>query len=230
MKTYGRVALVVLLAHLALTGSAPAQARGGAVALGPDSFLVVVPIRDTADLQRELGAALQSKIQADSDRARAERLRTSAKARIDRKNSEINAIKNREKVAKDQKRRADVIALEADRKAAEREKDLLQRRESLRESDIELGKKRGELADARRQALELELQLAIRRLEQQRSGNTGGPAAAGAEQVLSDLEKRTLEAQQKEVDKTREVADRQKQIIQRRLQIWAAQRKLIAGR
>ena len=229
MRTYGWTVAGALTIHLAATATM-VNAQGTPAALGPDSFLVVVPIRDTADLQRELGAALQARMQADTDRIRAERLRLSAKARIDRKNAEIQTIKNREKAAKNEKRGADVVGLEADRKAAEREKDLLARRESLREADVELGKKRAELADARRQALELELQLAVRRLEQVRAGHPGGPAGASAEQVLSDLEKRTLEAQQREVEKSREVADRQKQIIQRRLQILQAQRKLIAGK
>jgi hypothetical protein len=47
--------------------------------------------------------------------------------------------------------------------------------------------------------------------------------------VLSDIEKQTLEAQQKEAEKSKDVADRQKQIIQRRLGILEAQRKLISG-
>jgi hypothetical protein len=61
-----------------------------------------------------------------------------------------------EKIAKDEKRSADVVALQAEKKAAEREKDLIQRRGSLREGEIELEKKRAELAEVRRQALESE--------------------------------------------------------------------------
>ena len=42
------------------------------------------------------------------------------------------------------------------------------RRESLREAEIELEKNRAELAEVRRQGLELELQLAVRRIEEGR--------------------------------------------------------------
>lgn len=223
-RAFGGLAILLLGA-----GSSEARAQNAPAALGPDSFLVAVPIRDTSDIQREIGAAAQARTQADNDRARAEGLKQSARARIARKKGEINAIDSRTKVAKNEKRSADLIALEADKKAAEREKDLIERRESLRDADIELAKKRGELADARRQALELELQLAVRRIDRERAGSPGGPGGARAEQVLSDIEMRTLEAQQKEAEKSKEVADRQKRIIERRRQILEAQRKLIAG-
>jgi hypothetical protein len=229
MHTRGWAVVSGLSVLLAGAGSSPVHPQNPPAALGPDSFLVAVPIRGTSDIQREIGAAAQAKTRADNDRVRAEGLKQSAKARIARKNAEIETIKTREKAAKNERRSADLMAIQADKKAAEREKDLIERRESLREADIELAKKRGELADARRQALELELQLSLRRLEYEHAGSPGGPAGARAEQVLSDIEKRTLEAQQREVEKSKEVADRQKDIIQRRLQILEAQRKLIAG-
>ena len=216
--------------HMVYAQNPPrATAPNPAAALGPDSFLVAVPIRDTSDIQREIGAAAQAKTHAANDRARAESLKQSAIARIARKKGEIKAIETREEAAKKQKQSADLMAIQADKKAAEREEDLIERRQSLREADIELAKKQGELADARRQALELELQLALRRIDYERAGTPGGPAGARAQQVLSDIEKQTLEAQQKEAEKSKDVADRQKQIIQRRLGILEAQRKLISG-
>lgn len=229
MRTPGWAVFGSLTILLAGSGSSDARAQNSPAALGPDSFLVAVPIRDTSDIQREIGAAAQAKAQAGNDRGRAESLKQSARARIARKDAEIKAIETREKTARNEKRSADLMAIQADKKAAQREKDLIQRRQSLREADIELAKKRSELADVRRQALELELQLALRRIDHKRAGTPGGPAGARAEQVLADIEKRTLEAQQKEAEKLKEVADRQKQIIQRRLQILEAQRKLIAG-
>lgn len=228
MRLHGWVLLGGLTTLLTAMGGSEARAQE-AQALGPDSFLVAVPIRDTMEIQRELGSAALAKAQAENDRARAEGLRNSARARITRKEGEIDAIKDRAKTAKNEKRSAAATALEADKKAAEREKDLIERRESLREAEIELEKKRAELADVRRQALELELQLAVRRLEQERTGQQEGPAGARARQVLGDLEKRTLEAQRQEVDKSKEVADRRKEIIKRRLEILQAQRQFVSG-
>ena len=227
MRSCGWVVLAGPILLLAGSGR-PASALQTPV-LGPDSFLVAVPIRDTSEIQRELGSAIQAKSQAEHDRARAEELRASARARTTRKEREIDAIKAREKVAKDEKRSADVVALQAERKAAEREKDLIKRRESLRESEIELEKKQGELADLRRRALELELQLAIRRLDQGAAAGRGGPEDARTRQVLGDLEQRTLEVQREEADKSKEVADRRKDIIKKRLEILDAQRKFVGG-
>jgi predicted nucleic acid-binding Zn-ribbon protein len=122
-----------------------------------------------------------------------------------------------------------VVALESEKKAAERQKDLIARRESLRDAEIELEKKNSELADVRRQALELELQLAVRRLDQERAGRRAVPGDARTRQVLGDLEKRTLQLQQQEVEKSKEVADRRKEIIKKRLEILDAQRKFLVG-
>ena len=211
-----------------LTGTAApmAWAQNPPKPLGPDSFLVVVPIRDTTAIQRDIAAAAQVRAQSGKDRLGAESLKQSAQARIQRKKTEIDGIERQKKVFKDQKRpAADIAALEADKKAAEQEKDLIERRESLRDAEIELEKKRSEMLDFRRQALELELQLANRRLDQQRAGNPGGPAGARMQQVMNDIEKRMLEAQQKEMDKAKDAADRQKKILQKRQQILDAQIK-----
>jgi hypothetical protein len=222
-----------MLCAVILTGTAgqPARAQNPSPPpLGPDSFLVVVPLRDTSAIQRDIAAAAQAQSQAGQDRVRAEGLKQSARARMERKKVEIEGIERQKKVFKEQKRSAaDIAALEADKKAAEQEKDLIERRESLRDAEIELEQKRSEMLVLRRQALDLELQLANRRLDRQRAGNPGGPAGARIQQVLNDIEKRTLEAQQKEVEKSKEVADRQNKIIQRRQQILEAQTKFTTG-
>ena len=212
-------ALTVLLAATARAQVAPA--------IGPDSFLVVVPVRDTLEIQRDLGSALQAKTQAQLDKSRAESLRGSARVRITRKEGEINTIKQRIKAANNEKRTTDAAALEADRKAAEQDRDLLERREALRDAEIELQEKMEELADARRKALELELQLTVRRLAQERAGPEAAQDAL-AKKLVDDLEKQTLEAQQDEVSKSREVADRRGLIIRRRMEILEAQRSIAA--
>ena len=216
----------VVLGTLSVVLAATARAQV-APTLGPDSFMVVVPVRDTLEIQRDLGSALQAKTQAELDKLRAESLRSSARVRITRKEGDINTIKQRIKAANNEKRTTDAAALEADRKAAEQDRDLLERREALRDAEIELQEKMGKLADARRQALELELQLTLRRLAQERAG----PEAAQdvlAKKLLDDLEKQTLEAQQDEVSSSKEVADRRGLIIKRRLEILQAQRSIAA--
>ena len=226
MHSYRRPILGGLTALLAATGSSTARAQV-APPLGPDSFLVVVPIRDTLEIQRDLGSALQAKTQAELDKSRAESLRSSARVRITRKEGELNTIKQRLKAANTEKRTTDAAALEADRKAAEEDLRLLERREALRDAEIDLEKKREEWAEARRKALELELQLTVRRLAQDRAGNPDTTDVL-TRKLLGDLEKRTLEAQQDEVDQSKGVADRQQVIIKRRLEILEAQQSIAA--
>ena len=226
MHSYRRLILGGLTVLLAATGSSTARAQV-APPLGPDSFLVVVPIRDTLEIQRDLGSALQAKTQAELDKSRAESLRSSARVRITRKEGELNTIKQRLKAANNEKRTTDAAALEVDRKAAEEDLRLLERREALRDAEIDLEKKREEWAEARRKALELELQLTVRRLAQDRAGNPDTTDVL-TRKLLGDLEKRTLEAQQDEVDQSKGVADRQQVIIKRRLEILQAQQSIAA--
>ena len=75
MRMYGWVLLGALTTLLTAMAGSEARVQE-AQALGPDSFLVAVPIRDTLEIQRELGSAVQAKAQAENDRARAEGLRS----------------------------------------------------------------------------------------------------------------------------------------------------------
>jgi hypothetical protein len=60
MRLHGWLTLAALATLIALAASEVRSQE--AQALGPDSFLVAVPIRDTLEIQRELGSAIQPRI------------------------------------------------------------------------------------------------------------------------------------------------------------------------
>lgn len=213
----------------ALMGQAKAKAQPQSSSQsGFDSFLLLVAPRDTITIKRQLRAAIEAGTQAESRRQQAETMRLGARGRIESKKVEMVRIKERISLAKKENREADRLGLEAERKAAERERGLFERREELRQAEIELETSRGELAGLTQRALQLELQLAVRRAGRLRTP-IGGAGGASLDRVIGELEKQTLEAQQAQALYSTEVAAREIKVIERRLELLEAQQKVLGG-
>jgi hypothetical protein len=230
--TYGtmaRTSALLILLLCAASGALSAQSKALAQSppqTGFDSFLMLVAPRDTITIKRQLRAALDGKAQAESRRQQAETMRLGARGRIESKKVEMVRIKERIAQAKKENREADRVGLEAERKAAERERGLLERREDLRQSEIELETSRSQFAALNQKALELELQLAVRRAGRSRSP-IGGAGGASLDRVIGELEKQTLEAQREQSLYSTEVAEREIKVIDRRLELLDAQQKVL---
>jgi hypothetical protein len=222
----------ILLGLFLLAGTRVAVAQGSRAARttsnGFDSFLLLVPPRDSLSIKKNIRAATEAGTLAETRRQQAETMRLGATARIESKKVEIVRIKDRITVAKKENREADRVGLEAERKAAEREIELLKRREELRDSETDLETTRAELAGLTKKALELELQLAIRRAGRLRSP-VGGAGGASQDRVIGELEKQTLEAQRAQAASSIEVSDQEIRAIDRRLELLDAQQKILGG-
>jgi hypothetical protein len=220
---------VLLLLSLLLGPSALVAQSKSTPATGFDSFIMLVPPRDSMTVKKQLRSAVDAAAQAEIRRQQAETMRLGATARIEAKKVEIVRIKERVDLAKRENRDADRLGLEAERKAAEREIELLKRREELRQSEIELEIERAELAGLTKKALELELQLAIRRAGRSRAP-VGGAGGASLDRVIGELEKQTLEAQRAQAASNIDVADREIRMIDRRLELLDAQQRVLGGK
>jgi chromosome segregation ATPase len=222
--------ILLVVALLAGSGVMTAQSKGGGVApSGFDSFIMLVPPRDSAAIKKQIRAAAAAVAAAEKARQQAETMRLGASSRIEFKKVDIGRIKERIALAKKENREADRVGLEAERKAAEREIELLKRREELREAETVLETKRAELAGLSKQALELELQLAVRRAGRRRAP-IGGAGGASLDQVIGELEKQTLEAQRSQSASSMEVSDQEIRVIDRRLEMLDAQQKVLGGK
>ncbi|HET6777792.1 MAG TPA: hypothetical protein VFH26_02800 [Gemmatimonadales bacterium] len=210
-----------------LVGSSALQAQTVAVSKF-DSFIMLIPPRDSNVIKKQIRAAAASEVAAEKARQQAETMRLGASSRIEFKKVEINRIKERISLAKKEHREADRVGLEAERKAAEREIELLRRREELRDAETILETKRAELSGLMKQALELELQLAIRRAGRKRVP-VGGAGGASLDRVIGELEKQTLEAQRVQSASSIEVSDQEIRVIDRRLEMLDAQQRVLAG-
>lgn len=201
------------------------QPTGG----GFDSFLLLVAPRDTTSIKRSLKGATEARALAENRRQQAETMRLGARARIEAKKVEIIRIKERVNVAKKENRDADRVGLEAERKAAEREIDLLEVREELRQVETDFETKRAELAQLTEKALQLELQLATRRASRSRAP-MGGAGGASVDRVIGELEKQTLEAQRAQAYASLDVSDSEVKVIDRRLDLLDAQQRVLSGK
>jgi hypothetical protein len=208
--------------------SAQAKAQPPSTSRGFDSFIMLVAPRDTITIKRQLRAAADAVTQAESRRQQAETMRLGARGSIEAKKVEMVRLKERINLAKKENREVDRLGLEAERKAAEREKGLLERREELRQAESELEASRAELAALTQKALQLELQLAIRRAGRSRTP-IGGTGAASLDRVIGELEKQTLEAQRAQSAYAPVVSDREIKVIDSRLDLLDAQQKILGG-
>jgi hypothetical protein len=213
---------------LALLAGAPELAAQASKPSGFDSFIMLVPPRDSTTLKKQIRAAAAAESAAEKGRQVAETMRLGASSRIEFKKVEISRIKERINLAKKENREADRVGLEAERKAAEREIELLRRREELREAEIVLETKRADLAALTKQALELELQLAVRRAGRRRAP-VGGAGGASLDRVIGELEKQTLDAQRAQAAAAIDLSDQEIRVLDRRLEMLDAQQRVLAG-
>jgi hypothetical protein len=220
-----KTGMLLVLALLAVPEALIAQ---GTATGGFDSFIMLVPPRDTLSVKKQLRSAAEAGALAETRREQAETMRLGARNRIEAKKVEIDRIKERINLARKEGREADRLGLDAERKAAELEIRLMERREELRRAEIELEIQRAELAGLTRQALQLELQLAVRRAGRLRKPG-GGAGGASLDRVIGELEKQTLEAQRAQSASSMDVADREMNVLDRRLELLDAQQKVLGG-
>jgi hypothetical protein len=221
---------MLLVALLVAPPAVSAQSKGGGTApSGFDSFILLVPSRDSTTIKKQIRATAAAVDAAEKARQQAETMRLGATSRIEFKKVEIVRIKDRINVAKKENREADRVGLEAERKAAEREIELLKRREELRDAETDLESRRAELAGLTKSALELELQLAVRRAGRLRT-SVGGAGGASLDRVIGELEKQTLEAQRAQAASSIEVSDQEIKVLDRRLELLDAQQKILGGK
>lgn len=219
----------VVAAQMATTPAQRAASTPKALSRGFDSFILLVPIRDTISIKRALKSAQDSETQAEIRRDQAETMRLGALSKIEAKKVEIGRLRERINVAKKEDREADRLGMEAERKAAEREIDLLKRREELRQSEIVWEAARADLADLTVKALQLELQLGVRRAGRLKTP-VGGAGGASLDRVIAELEKQTLEAQRVQAAASIDVARSEISVIDRRLELLDAQERVLGGK
>lgn len=198
------------------------------VAPSQDKFLMLVQPRDITEIERDIQLAEQMEESARESERVGESQKSLAASRIDEQKRAISENKDRMKSAQRTKNDAEVLLLKNEEKALERSKKLHEERESLLGAEIDLAKKRLELASLMKQAFELERQLAIKRWEQTET-SVSGPESARSATVVIQMERASLEMQKKVAEKQGEVAGKAKTVVEKQLKTLEAQQKVYAG-
>jgi hypothetical protein len=194
-----------------------------AAALSSLGFVEILSPRPTDRIRREIEEARMDQREAEAEAADRQGLESQVKAMVEVKKQEISTLDAQRKLAEKSKQEAEVASFEAEKKDAERHKQFLEKRVSLHQAEKDAAKARKSLAESTQKALELELQLANRRAERDRTAGTDAAAAMRHENVVRELERKVLEAQRTQAEREKQVADKHQDIAKRRLELYQAQ-------
>jgi hypothetical protein len=230
-RAVGFAVLTIILLALSQLSAAQMLPEAATIVAQPpkDKFLMLAPPRDINEIQSDIASAEWDRTTSSEAERTAQEQRSTAKAKIDEKKQAIASNKERLKIAKKEKNGSETLLLTTLGKALNRDKKMFEQREALRDAEIDLAKKRVELAILMKQAFDLERQLAIKRAEQPET-IANELDAARTSRLLIDMEKATLEAQKTVANKQGEVADGAKKVVIRQLKTLEAQRNIYAGK
>lgn len=206
----------------AVPAAAPAPPSRAAV-LSTLGFVEILSPRPTDRIQRAIEQAKIDQREAEAEYREQQGLEGQVKAMVEVKKQEVSTLDAQRKLAEKSKQEGEVATFEAEKKDAERHKQFLEKRVSLHQAEKDAAKARKSLAESSQKALELELQLASRRADRDRTASTDAAAIMRHENVIRDLERKVLESQRVEADREKQVADRHQDITKRRLELYQAQ-------
>ncbi len=205
----------------------PTAGRTVAEALG---FIDVIPVRGAERIRSELESAKAAEREADARISEIGSQRSQTKAMVEVRKQEVSTVEARIKLADKQKQEGDKTALEAEKKVVERQKQFLERREALHGAELDQAKAAKQLGRSEQKALEVELQLAGRREDRANVVGVDATATLRHDEVIRELERKTLEAQRQRAEAAKDVASRDQDIAKRRLDLYQAQRAASGSR
>jgi hypothetical protein len=186
-------------------------------------FVEILSPRSPDRIRGAIEEARTDQREAEAEYSQQQGLEDQVKAMVEVKKQEVSTLDAQRKLAEKSKQEGEVATFEAEKKDAERHKQFLERRVSLHQAEKDAARARKNLAESSQKALELELQLANRRADRDRTATTDAAATMRHENVIRDLERKVLEAQRVEAEREKQVADKHQDIAKRRLELYQAQ-------
>jgi hypothetical protein len=202
---------------------APAALNSRAAALSSLGFVEILSPRSPDRIRRAIEDAKLDEREAETEYNEQQALEGQVKAMVEVKKQEVSTLDAQRKLAEKTKQEGEVATFEAEKKDAERHKQFLEKRVSLHQAEKDAAKARKSLAEATQKSLELELELANRRADRDRTATTDAAATMRHESVIRQLERKVLDAQRVEADREKQVADKHQDIAKRRLELYQAQ-------
>jgi uncharacterized membrane protein YccC len=170
---------------------------------------IVLPLRPEGQLRDAMRVAEEDLRRADTRLIRASQGKDHIRARAEQQRVELRQIETRRKQPK-----PDEKVLDAQKRAAERELRWTQKLDAMGDVELEAAREARRLAQAKQQALELELQLAQKREAQASSTSNGSNV------VIRELEKQTLDAQKEYWKLAHQLASSEQDLAAKRLDLY----------
>ena len=229
------LAFVLTLASRLAVPSAQASAVPGVLpdAL-PDSLMILLPSRDAGAVDDDLANAEARANASNEDEVAAQGRLGQDKARVDVCTQEIETVKAKVKLAKEQKDKTAQADYEQRVKTKELQLNVLKARKDMREAEVALAGKRRATVQAEAGFLRKELELIGKReeLARQRAAAPGTmnlDALVRLQADIRDLEHRCLEVLKDVAEKQKGVAEGEANLIDKRLKLEEAQAAYFVG-
>lgn len=222
------IGVAAWLTCLAAVTALPLRAQDPDTILDPpDSALVLIPSRSVTEIDSALSFETRREQAFEREKRTAEKRRDRSGRYAELTKRELELVEQKADLAGDEAREAEKSTLERQKETLENLKRFYEGLHELNKAEREAAESGVRQARATREALELERRLAMRR------GELDAASAARSlaeDSDLVDLEKKTLEAYRTVYDRTRQLAEREKGVIERRLRLHEARKKLLDTR
>jgi hypothetical protein len=237
------LALGLGLAAAAFAACGPFGGDGAPFVLPPDapkpsasdSLLVLVPLRDEVAIRQEIDEYKAQMLAAESSAQMAKLMQARAQTAITVKEAQRQSMQANLDLAESEKNEIAKSEWRGRMRLAELEKNLLEQREELRGTEIQVARAQRDHAAAHVEALEAELQLSIERGQRGAfAGREPSPEVvaglARLDSQIQSLEKETLERHVESARRREKLAGKEADLAQRRLKVLEAQIQLMRGR
>jgi len=225
MKRMFAVAGLLLMASPAFSqGAAEVEAEK----LYDDLIITpIVPQRDKAQIRADMDAAEKDLKRTEQAIGEAQKRGKEAEGWMAAQKSHIDALKKQIKAAKKEKREADLVNIEAQKKQLDLVQGYLKQTREVRSVELALAKSQKELANARKKVYQSEF-AGNKMVEAIRSGEPSDPGFSKSVVDAAQAGEKTLNLMQEMAKKSATTADKMNQLAKRRVTLVETRNKLLS--
>jgi hypothetical protein len=228
------VALLILASPFAIRSARASAVPGVLPNASPDSLLILLPPRAVDIVQQDQAAAEAMEGAGNADLVSAQGRLGEARAQVEVRKSEIEMFKAKVKLAKEQKNQTEQANLELQIKTKELQLKMLEVRRDMRDAEVSLAEARRKAAQTQAGFFKKERELIGKRADLLQAGSVREGAAnldglVRLQGEIRDLERRCIEILKDVADKAKSVAESETNLLDKRLQVHAAQLAVLAG-
>lgn len=180
--------------------------------------------RSQDDIQADIKSSQQDVAAADKRITTALDGLNKANQMLQLQKGEVDALKKKIDLVKKEKREADKISLEAEKKKADLIEDFLEKYRTVAEAGVDEAKSEKDLSQAQIGAFTAELELSQKREDRDKAGSA---AMASANLNVSTAQDKALRAFKTVADKNKGVADKLSNLANKRIDLFQIQAKLV---